>query len=106
MVNKNDEARVIGAFATEVAQHVEVIESEIKKGDKNEALLWVDELLTIRDVWADRAARKPVIHITSWAHGDVKIDPEDVQRLAKLRLKIVSAALAQLQKKLQSLGWI
>jgi hypothetical protein len=106
MVNKNDESRVIGAFVKDVQEHVEVIQGEIKKGNKDEALLWTNELVAIRDTWAEITARKPAIHITDWAGGNVTIDNAEAQRLAKLRLNIVSAALAQLEKKFQSLGWI
>jgi hypothetical protein len=106
MVNKNDEARVIGLFTKEVQEHVEIIEDEIKKGNKDEALLWTNELLAMRDTWAEIAAKRPVIHITDWTGRSATIDTSEAQRLAKLRVNITSAALARLQKKFQSLGWI
>ena len=39
---------VIGRFKDDVAQHLEVIESEIEKGNREEATLWLNELLIMK----------------------------------------------------------
>ena len=105
MVDKPTAESVLGKFISDVKEHVRVILDEIQKGNRGDALLFLEELARMRDSWRQAAATGPVI-IVDWARGGTEIDASESKRLAKLRADIADAAINQVKKSLQDLGWI
>tara|TARA_Y100000310_G_scaffold173646_1_gene173778 strand:- start:5746 stop:6060 length:315 start_codon:yes stop_codon:yes gene_type:complete len=96
---------VIGRFKDEVVQHLEVIESEIEKGNREEATLWLNELLIMKKTW-ETSLNTPNFAITahSWVNPST-LDTGSTKHLAAERIRIVDGAIALVHEKFQAKGW-
>lgn len=100
-----EEHTIIKRFKEDVRQHVEVIDDEINKGRKGEAVLWLNEIMVMRQTWIN-ALNAPDFAITShpWV-SPTTLNTGSTKHLAKERIEILDEAITLVQKKFQEKGW-
>ena len=104
-MGKTEEGRVLARFRKEVEEHVAVIKVCVKKKEKPEAVLWVNELLAMRHEWDLRSRRVSAIGV--WTPSKAVINEvqlqNDIARLAAARVAIVDNAIREAKALVQSM---
>ena len=97
-----EEHSILSKFRTDVNEHIEIIEGEIKKGNLEEAALWINELFAMRRVWQEEFD-KPGMSITPhpWVNPKT-LNTNSTKRLAKERIQILDEAIYYVQNIMQS----
>ncbi|MBS3095857.1 hypothetical protein J4480_00285 [Candidatus Woesearchaeota archaeon] len=98
-----EEHRVIKKFKNDVNEHIGIIEDEVAKDNIEEAKLWLNELLVMKDAW-QKEFRSPgrLIIQDQWTNPKIAIDTNSTKHLAKLRLNILEEAIARVNDLLSS----
>jgi len=104
-MGEKEEARVLARFQKEVDEHVSVIKVCVKKGEKPEAVLWVNELLAMKQEWELRSRRVSAMGV--WVPGKAQINEvklkNEAARLAAARVAIVSSAIKEAKALVESM---
>jgi len=102
-----EEHKVLRYFRKEVQDHVDIIDGEVKKGNQEEASMWLNELLVMRGAWKMQYSRPG----TALTQSDivrgkkVLINTSSTKHLAKARLDILDKAIAKVRKMFQQKDW-
>ncbi|MBI1936465.1 hypothetical protein HYS31_08615 [Candidatus Woesearchaeota archaeon] len=100
-----EEHGIISKFKKDVAEHIDIIEDEINKGNREEVVLWLNELLSMRNAW-QREFDKPGFNIKlyPWTTPNI-LNTNSTKRLARERIDILDEAIARIKQMFQAKGW-
>lgn len=108
MIPISEEKRVLRVFQHDVDEHLNIINDEVKKGNIDETLLWLKELINMRDFWLDIFNKPAVVYRSgSFARG-FKLSTakdEEAHQMAEARVKIAKRGIKIAEGMLQSKGW-
>lgn len=95
-MGETEEARVLARFKKEVDEHLVIIENDVKKGDIQDAVLWVNELESMKEHW-DIKARQAAAY-RGWLPPErAEIRMADIRkeaaRIAASRVAILDKAI-------------
>ena len=86
MSNLLEEHSILSKFRTDVNEHIEIIEGEIKKGNLEEAALWINELFAMRRVWQEEFDRLGMsITPHPWVNP-IALNTNSTKQLANIRI--------------------
>ena len=92
-----------------VAENLDIVAREIRNGNKEDALIFLQEIILMRDFWANIAKRPTRIFTTGSFASGYKFSDAGAQKasnLAQERKTIANKAIRIAVKRLQSVGWI
>ena len=100
-----EEHAVISKFRKDVNEHVDIIEGEIKKGRESDALLWLNELFTMKKAWENEFT-KPGLAIIAhpWVNPST-LNTNSTKHLAKIRIEILEEAIERVKEMFEAQGW-
>lgn len=100
--------RVIGKFRKDIEDMVEIITGAISKGNKEDALVWLNELRVTLGVWT-QTWKEPRLVIAAGSFGRglrVAADTRLSKELAEVRVAIATDALKKVVPLLEGKGWL
>ena len=100
-----EEHTIISKFRKDVNEHVDIIEDEIRRGRRNDASLWLNELFTMKMAW-EREFNRPGLAITAhpWVNPKT-LDTSSTKHLAKIRIEILQDAIKKVEDMFEAQGW-
>ncbi len=108
MITISEKKRVVNVFKHDVREHLDIINSEAKKGNISEALLWLKELIDMRDFWLS-ISEKPlsVYRSGNFATGFRlnRAKEEEAHEMAEARVEIAERGIKIAERMLQAKGW-
>ena len=101
-----EERRIIRGFKKDVDQQEVVILDEIKKGDEDDAIAWIEDLENTEKRWEKDMRTPPRVFHHGMTKGEEPVvDPERKKKLAHDRVVYVRAALRRIQRKFEGKSW-
>jgi hypothetical protein len=104
----DNETVVLKNFKEHVNLYVEIVELEIGRDNKAEALKYFDELVAETSAWKERRDHPRVAYIdVGIAHPQRPVvDVKEIVDMASKRYDVAEEAVQRVRKILQSKGWL